>query len=150
MYFILWFPPNALYTVPTFVLSFRKSFWQVISMILFMIHSRIITDWCGTVSWIPGGTASFRISTCIYTHSTGRIIVSGLTALIYWIRLIIWPIIYNLSLMCPFLSPLSCTVFFSFSSHHPCPLSICLLMKSWTSSRNLSYHLCHSLKEDSM
>lgn len=43
----------------------------------------------------------------LHTQSTGRIILFGLTTLIYWNRLIIWPIIYKLSLMCPFLSPLS-------------------------------------------
>lgn len=100
---------------------------KLFQVILFMIHSRIIIDWCVTVSWIPGGTTSLGYEPA-YTHTTGRIIVFGLITLIYWNRLIIWPIIYNLSLMCPFLSllslPLPCPLFFSFSSPHPCPLSL--------------------------
>lgn len=71
---------------------------KIFQVILFMIRSRIIIDWCVTVSWIPDGTTSLGYEPA-YACSTGRLIVFGLTTLIYWNRLIIWPIIYNLSLM---------------------------------------------------
>lgn len=96
---------------------------KIFQVILFMIRSRIIIDWCVTVSWIPDGTTSLGYEPA-YACSTGRLIVFGLTTLIYWNRLIIWPIIYNLSLMSlfvfcfPFLSllslPLPCSLIVSF------------------------------------
>lgn len=138
---------------------------KMFQVILFVIHSRIIVDWWVMVSCIPDGTTSLGYELA-YTCSTGRLIVFGLTTLIYRNRLISWPIIYSLSLMKPslfyfsFLSLLSlpppCSLIFSFSlffalSHPLVPalfLSLCLLLKVRTSSRALSYYHRYSLKDE--
>lgn len=126
---------------------------KLFQVILFMIHSRIIIDWCVTVSWIPGGTTSLGYQPA-YTH--------------YWEDNCIWFNNTNLLKQTHYLAhnlQPEFNVSFSVSPFSSSPLSplflllipsslpsfsLCLPLKSWASSRSLSYHLCYSLKDEYM
>ena len=134
---------------------------KIFQVILFMIHSRLIVNWCVTASWIPDGTTSLGYEPA-YARGTGMLIVFGLTTLIYWKRFIIWPIIYNLSLMSPFLFYFSFPSFSFLSLYLAHSLSLspsfslfftllprcCLPLKAWANSRSMSYHHRYGLKNE--
>lgn len=129
LHFMPWFPPNALYTAPTFIFLYRKSCWQVISSnsvhnpqqdyYRWMCDGVLDSWWNNIIQDINLHTHTVREDNCIWFNNSN--LLKQAHYLAYNLQLE-FNVSFSLSSLFLFLA----TYFFSFSCPHPCPLSICL------------------------